>query len=111
MSLALLPERFLNKIEFEPNSGCWLWIGALTGNGYAKATWERRQRNVHRLVYEMLVGPISSELETDHLCRTRCCVNPSHIEPVSKSTNQRRGLNGILAGPDQHWESRKTHCP
>lgn len=29
-----LPDRFWDKIEPEPNSGCWLWIGALRTNGY-----------------------------------------------------------------------------
>ena len=29
-----LPDRFWAKVYPEPNTGCWLWSGATTGNGY-----------------------------------------------------------------------------
>ncbi len=29
-----LPNRFWDKVVPEPNSGCWLWIGAVTPTGY-----------------------------------------------------------------------------
>lgn len=40
----------------------------------------------------------------DHKCRTRCCVNPNHLEPVTYKENSQRGLTGIN-------KSSKTHCP
>jgi hypothetical protein len=39
----------------------------------------------------MLIGPIPPGLVTDHLCRVRACVNPSHMEPVTTRENNRRG--------------------
>jgi len=47
----------------------------------------------HRAFYEALVGTIPSELELDHLCRVRACVNPDHLEPVTRQTNVLRGFS------------------
>jgi hypothetical protein len=44
----------------------------------------------HRWAYEHFIGPIPAGLEIDHLCRVRHCVNPAHLEPVTKSENRRR---------------------
>jgi hypothetical protein len=44
----------------------------------------------HRYAYEWLIGPIPIGLDLDHLCRTRECVNPNHLEPVTRKENIRR---------------------
>lgn len=62
-------------------------------------------RGAHRISYEMLIGPIPSGLQLDHLCRVRHCVNPQHLEPV---TNRVNSLRGISLPAQNH---RKTHCP
>lgn len=59
---------------------------------------------VHRILYEVKHGPVPEGLECDHLCRVRHCVNPDHIEPVTKRENQRRG-EGIVGK-----QIRQTHC-
>ncbi len=97
-------DRFEDKILHEPNSGCWLWTGALNQDGYAMFWHEGQARRAHRIAYEIHVGPIPDGLQLDHLCRVRCCVNPDHVEPVSCRENIRRGETGI-------HEREKTHCP
>lgn len=72
-------------IAFEPNTGCWLWMGSVSDEGYSKST-------AHRTVYRRLVGPIPDGLHLDHLCRVPSCVNPQHLEPVTNPENQRRGF-------------------
>lgn len=71
---------------------CWLWRGSLNEAGYGLIfdTAQRRPLLVHRLSYETLVGPIPEGLHLDHLCRTRSCLNPTHLEPVTAAENNRR---------------------
>jgi HNH endonuclease len=85
-----ITERLLSKIAFAP-SGCWLWTAA-TNNGYALLWDNERQKLVkaHRVAYELFIGAIPDGLELDHLCRVRHCVNPEHLEPVTRSENMLR---------------------
>lgn len=46
----------------------------------------------YRYVYEVEVGPIPAGLELDHLCLNPICVNPAHLEPVTKAENLRRQI-------------------
>ncbi len=87
----------------EPNSGCWLWIGYICKDGYGIL----RGRCAHRFAYEDYIGPIPDGLEIDHLCKTRSCVNPEHLEPVTHAENIARG---DYKTPN-HRNLRKTHCP
>jgi Zn finger protein HypA/HybF involved in hydrogenase expression len=82
MNLLFLPERILDKIEPEPNSGCWLWSGRLNHDGYPLLSGRR----VHRVIYELLVGPIIKP-HLDHKCRTRSCVNPAHLRQATSKEN------------------------
>lgn len=73
------------------SDGCLIWTRSLTGDGYAQIRVDGRLVLVHRLAYELERGPIPAGLELDHLCRTRHCLNVSHIEPVTHAENLRRG--------------------
>jgi hypothetical protein len=85
-----LPERFWDKVAPEPTSGCWLWTASLNGPGYGQFFFAGKLQMAHRVAYRELVAPPPRGLDLDHLCRTRCCVNPAHLEPVTRSTNLRR---------------------
>lgn len=101
-----LPRRFWRSVLPEPNSGCWLWIGNTSNTNYGMYYTDPAKRRVaHRVSYETLVGPVPDELVLDHLCRTRCCVNPDHLEPVTMAENVYRGI-----GPSAINLTR-THCP
>lgn len=91
-----LAERVWRRIEPEPNSGCWLWTGHITDDGYGAVGDQGRSHLVHRVLYALLVGPIPPDRELDHLCRMRRCGNPRHVEPVPGVINVRRGLRAKL---------------
>lgn len=54
----------------------------------------------HRIVVHELHGPIPPGMEVDHVCRTRNCVNPLHLEVVTVAENRRRRVF-----------EHKSHCP
>ena len=97
-------ERIEQKFIPEPNSGCWLWIGSVSTGGYGLIGLNKKVRPAHRILYEQKFGPIPVGLEIDHLCRTRCCVNPDHLEAVTRRENIMRGL-----GPSAR-QAKQTHC-
>lgn len=70
---------------------CWEWKGARS-DGYGGINIDGHHRGAHRVMYQQLVGEIPAGLTTDHLCRNRWCVNPSHIEPVTRGENVLRGV-------------------
>lgn len=104
-------ERLESRIERVTESGCWLWTGAVKPNGYGQIYGrlgsplaEKKNYYPHRVIYELIHGPIPKHLQIDHLCRVHCCVNPHHLELVPQSTNLARGY-GVGA-----MYARRTHC-
>jgi hypothetical protein len=75
----------------EQSGDCWLWPGA--GHRYGHIRVGGRTRLVHRVAYELLIGPIPDGLTLDHLCRTPRCVNPAHLEAVTQQENIRRQVD------------------
>lgn len=73
-------------------SGCWIWMGKLNDAGYGTLRRNGKYLRAHRWIYQQLKGPLLSGLELDHLCHTRCCVNPHHLEQVTHQVNADRGL-------------------
>lgn len=82
--------RFAALVEPEPNTGCWLWSGSLNWRGYGRITINGSGVGAHRLSYELHVGSIADDLEIDHLCRVRSCVNPRHLEAIPHALNVQR---------------------
>jgi hypothetical protein len=88
------------KWDVDPNTGCWLWSGALNEFGYGITGSKRWGYLAHRASYARFVGPIPEGLELDHLCRVRRCINPDHLEPVTHRENVWRSASCVLTPDD-----------
>jgi hypothetical protein len=76
---------------YAPHLGrCWLWRGKHLPAGYAQFTINRKPVYAHRVVFELSGRTIPEGLHVDHLCRVKGCINPFHLEPVTKQENDRR---------------------
>lgn len=112
-AFARLPSKLRDRIDRQlPRAiGCWLWLGPIHYNGrsddrargYGRQSWRRdlldetsHTKNwlAHKLIYELLIGPVPHKLVLDHLkerCSSRRCVRPDHVEPVTHAVNVIRG--------------------
>jgi hypothetical protein len=89
---------------------CWV-LPANQPTGYAVTTLRMNDGKsktllVHRVAYMLMVGPIPSGLEIDHLCNVHTCWNPQHLEAVTRGVNMRRSNAG--AKPNDR-ECRNGH--
>jgi len=83
-------QRFLAFIEKESENSCWYRPNRARDNGYTTITINGKSVQSHRFSYAAFKGSIKSSQEIDHLCRDRACVNPNHLELVSRKENVRR---------------------
>ena len=95
-----LPASFWRKVQPCPKTGCWIWEGS-TANGYGRIGRD----GAHRVAYRALAGEVPEGKELDHICRLRACVNPEHLEPVTRRDNLLRG--STIAARN----AAATHCP
>lgn len=111
--------RLLAKIDQRGADECWPWLAARhkSGHGVFRDP-NRKAEHAHISVYRHFAGEVPEGMELDHACHTRdsscaggptcphrSCVNPAHMEPVTKRENRLRGV-----GPTA-LNARKTHCP
>jgi len=79
------PERFWRKVD-RTSSGCWLWTGALTHDGYGRVKLDGRVRLTHRVSWQLTYGVVPVE-NVLHTCDTPRCVNPEHLFLGGQSAN------------------------
>lgn len=104
-----IKDRLHRYTVVDPRSGCWVWSGATDCRGYGQLHISRdevrRPVKAHILMYERYAGRVPRGLTLDHLCRRTECVNPEHLEPVTRAENTLRQLAST-----GHWNALKTHC-
>jgi hypothetical protein len=88
-------DHFMGFVMPCPPAGCWLWVGKLDMDGYGlicfgKLYHRYPSSGAHVASYRHFVGDIPENREVHHNCFVRCCVNPDHLEAVTKSHNKQQ---------------------
>lgn len=107
-------ERFMAHITIQENE-CWLWDVSNTDNGYVDFIVDGEKIKAHIWSYLHFIGGYDRSLDIDHTCHNdsgcaggptclhRRCVNPYHLEPVTRKENANRGECG-------QYLAARTHC-
>jgi hypothetical protein len=73
-------------------TGCWEWQLAKNAAGYGI----EGRGLAHRVVWEERNGPVPEGHDLHHVCENKGCVNPDHVEPLTRAAHYRRGGRTVL---------------
>ena len=114
----LAEEVFVERTEPLPWSGCLIWTGPLTHNGYGTMCVGGKDLRAHRYAWERERGPIPEGMQVDHVCWNRLCCEVSHLRLATPAQNQanrsgaRRdsgtGVRNVYATPAGTFQVRMT---
>jgi hypothetical protein len=88
--------------------GCWVWQGGCNPTwGYGHTSWRGATYAVHRLLWELMKGPIPVGKILCHTCDNPPCCNPDHLWI---GTDQENHVDKTTKGRHHYDPSVKTHC-
>lgn len=82
-------ERFEEKYIPVTETGCWLWTGSQTEQGYGHIRINNITVIAHRFSWFLYHGRIEKDICVLHKCDVPSCVNPEHLFLGTRKDNVR----------------------
>jgi len=82
-----LESRFWSKVDKRDQDECWEWKACVGTNGYGRIMVDGKCDYAHRLAVKLTYGEIGEAMVVDHLCESKTCCNPAHLDVVTNSQN------------------------
>ena len=97
-----IASRLWAQIDRGTPSECWPW-GGHRSSGYGVIC----RKKAHRVVYEVMYGPIPPGLNVLHRCDNPPCCNPAHLFLGTQAANVR---DMIAKGRDRKCHGERHRC-
>ena len=87
----------------EPTTGCWLWEGAISKNGYGSLRHPTKGKTTYAHRFSFFVHNGYLPVVVRHRCDQRACVNPDHLVGGTQAEN----LNDMMTRGRRVYVGRK----
>lgn len=103
----------IRKSSTVQSNGCWTWNLSTDSDGYGSIKVAGKTRYAARVSYEVFVDDIPEGMVVHQVCKDRSCVNPDHLETITRKESTARGESDPLKNFAVYYERRRsaTHCP
>ena len=89
-------QRFWESVAVDKQTGCYAWTGTRFSQDYGHFSIGTQAYYAHRLQWWVVNGPVANGKELHHRCKNKWCVNPDHLEEVTRK---------------EHFQNHlKSHC-
>jgi hypothetical protein len=104
-------ERFWEKVKIGEIGECWMWIGSRSPDGYGRISVNRKNKNAHRIAWELVYGKIPEGMQVLHHCDNPGCVFIGHLFLGTQQDNMRdRSNKGRVPCGEKHSNAKLTEA-